>query len=415
MQNMAPGTMAIFFSNDLVMDNADGHYPFRQNSNMFYLSGIDQEEVILMLFPDAPKSDYQQVLFIRKTNEHIQVWEGWKYSIEEATSASGIQQVFYIEDFENIFLSLINHAAGVYLDFNEHERNRIFTETAAHRFAKRIRKQFPAHTLHRAAPILEKQRAIKSTEEIKIIKTACQITRKAFLRTLRFVRPNVWEHEIEAEVLHEFIRNRATGPAYGSIIATGKNACVLHYIQNNQQCRDGELILMDFGAEYANYSSDLTRTIPVSGKFSERQRNVYNSVLKIMKHATKQLVPGKTLDQYHTGLGEVVTEELLMLGLLTTQDLATPGSTPPYKKYFMHGCSHYLGLDTHDVGSRYAPFAPGMVFTCEPGIYIPEEGIGIRIENNIWIQEDTHEDLMADIPREIDEIEAIMAGELELI
>lgn len=414
MQQMAPGAIAIFFSNDLMVDNADSQYSFRQNSNMYYLSGIDQEEVILVLFPDAPRADYQEMLFVRKTNEHIQVWEGWKYSLEEAAAASGVQRVFYVEEFENLLLSLLGHASGVYLDFNEHERNRIFTVTAAHRFANRLREQFPAHTLHRAAPILEKQRAIKSPAEIELIRAACQITRKAFLRTLRFVQPGVWEHEIEAEVLHEFIRNRATGPAYGSIIATGKNACILHYVQNNQQCQDGELILMDFGAEYANYSSDLTRTIPVSGKFSTRQKDIYNSVLRIMKHATRQLVPGKTLDQYHIALGEIVTEELLKLGLLTLQDLSASGSIPPYKKYFMHGCSHYLGLDTHDVGSRYTPFAPGMVFTCEPGIYVPEEGIGIRIENNIWIQENTNEDLMADIPREVNELEAIMAGELEL-
>lgn len=415
MRAMLPGTMAVFFSNDLIMDNADSHYPFRQNSNMYYLSGIDQEEVILMLFPEAPKPDFREILLVRKTNEHIQIWEGWKYSLEEAAAASGISKVFYIEEFENLFLSLINHSQGIYLDFNEHERNRIFTETAAHRLAKRLKKQFPAHSLHRSAPILEKLRTIKSSEEIELIKTACGITRKAFLRTLRFVRSGVWEHEIEAEILHEFIRNRATGPAYGSIIAAGKNACVLHYVQNNQQCQEGELILMDFGAEYANYSSDLTRTIPVSGKFSARQKDVYNSVLRIMKHATNQLVQGKTLDTYHTELGSIVTEELLKLGLLTLQDLSTPSPIPPYKKYFMHGCSHYLGLDTHDVGSRYTPFEPGMVFTCEPGIYIPEEGIGIRIENNIWIQGATNTDLMADIPREVDEIEAIMAGDLMLV
>lgn len=406
---MQPNTIAIFHSNDLIVTNADGAYRFTQNSNMYYLSGIDQEDVYLVLFPDAPNPDWKEMLFIRETNELIQIWEGWKYSKAEARSASGVQRIYFYKEFETFLNRMASQCQGFYIDINEHERNAISQQGFGQKIAKMLSGWFPAHSLHRAAPILEDLRSIKAPEEVAQMQVAMDITEKAFRRVLGFIRPGVWEYEIEAEIQHEFLRNRATGPAYDSIIATGKNACVLHYVQNEAQCQDGELILMDFGAEYGNYSADLTRSVPINGRFSKEQRAVYDAVLSVMKAATAMLKAGNYLEEYHKAVGELMQEELIKLGLITKEDVKNQNPDwPAYKKYFMHGTSHFLGLDTHDVGNRYKVFRPGMIFTCEPGIYIPEKGLGIRLENNILITETGNIDMMSRIPLEADEIEALM-------
>lgn len=411
MAQMKPNTVAIFHSNEMIMTNADGNYKFTQNSNMYYLSGIDQEEVYLVLFPDAPNPDWKEMLFIRETNETIQIWEGWKYSKAEAREASGIAKIYFYREFDAFLNRMASQADGFYIDINEHERNAISAQGPGQRIVKRLREEFPAHQIYRAAGILEGLRAIKAPEEVAQMQVAMDITEKAFRRVLKFVKPGVNECEVEAEVLHEFLRNRATGPAYESIIASGYNACVLHYIQNEAPCKDGDLLLMDFGAEYGNYSADLTRTIPVNGKFSPRQKDVYNAVLRVMKAATAMLKVGNYLEEYHREVGKLMEAELLGLGLITQADIDNQNPEwPAYKKYFMHGTSHFLGLDTHDVGNRYKPFQAGMIFTVEPGIYIPEENMGIRIENNILITETGNIDMMANIPREVEEIEALMAG-----
>lgn len=409
MAQMKPNTLAIFHSNELILTNADGAYTFSQNSNMYYLSGIDQEEVYLVLFPDAPNPDWKEMLFIRETNEHIQIWEGWKYSKKEAQDASGIAKVHFYKDFDTFLYRMASHADGFYVDINEHERNAIKAQGPGQAIAKMLRNEFPAHQIYRAAPILEGLRAIKSKHELTHLQTAIDITEKTFRRVAKFVKPGVYEYEIEAEIMHEFLRNRATGVAYGSIIASGRNACVLHYVENNKICNAGDMLLMDFGAEYGNYSADLTRTIPVSGRFTPRQKDVYNAVLRVMKQATAMLKVGNYLEEYHKAVGELMTEELLGLGLITKEQVATQNPDwPAYKKYFMHGTSHFLGLDTHDVGNRYKAFQAGMVFTCEPGIYILEENMGIRLENNILITEDGNIDLMANIPLEVEAIEDLM-------
>ena len=410
-EQMKPQTIAVFHSNDLVADNADSHYRFSQNSNMYYLSGLDQEEIILVLFPDAPNEKWREMLFIRETNDHIRVWEGWKYSKEEAREASGVENVHFYGAFEDMLKRMISHFDGVYLDINEHERNALNTYGAGHRLATKFQEEFPAHQIYRSAPICESLRSVKSEEELTPMKEAIAITEKGFRRVLSFISPGVWEYEIEAEITHEFLSNRATGHAYNPIIATGANACVLHYVENKAQCKEGELILMDFGAEYGNYSADLTRTIPISGKYTQRQRKVYDAVLRVMRQATSLLVPGTMIEDYHKEVGKMMEGELLGLGLISPQEVAEQQEdSPAYKKYFMHGTSHFLGLDTHDVGNRYMPIQPGMVFTCEPGIYIPDEGFGVRIENDILVSSSGPIDLMASIPVEAEEIEELMAG-----
>lgn len=409
-ERMQAGCLGVFFANPVVSNsNADGHYPFRQNSNFYWLSGIDQEEVILILFPDAPKSEWKEVLFTRRTNPQIQVWEGWKYNLEEAAEASGILTIKYFDEFDTFFRGLLPYCDGVYLDFNEYERNSHAFHSPAHQFSERLLKEWPATQLLRAAHILKDLRMVKSEEELLQMRVAASITEKAFRRVLNFVKPGVWEYEIEAEIQHEFLRNRGNGPAYSSIIASGKNACVLHYILNNEQCKDGDLLLMDFGSDYGNYASDLSRTIPVNGKFTQRQKDVYAACLRIFRKASSIMIPGETIEGLNKTTGEWMTEELLSLGLLKDEDVKKEDKNwPAYKKYFMHGTGHHLGLDTHDLMDRYNTFKPGMVLTCEPGIYIPEEGIGLRIENDILITETGNEDLMAGIPVELEEIEGIM-------
>ena len=411
---MISGSLAVFNSNDIYPVSADSTLPFAQHSDILYLSGADQEESILLLFPDALNPAHREILFVRETNEHIAVWEGAKYTKEKATAISGIQTIMWLSDFDKVFFDLMTEAHTIYFNTNEHYRQAVETQTREDRFIAKCKVQFPAHQWQKSQPILQEIRGVKEAEEIAQMQAACNITGKGIRRLLGFIKPGVWEYEIEAELLHEFVRNRSKGFAYTPIIASGANANVLHYIENNQQCQAGDLILMDVAAEYANYRSDLTRTFPVSGRFTERQAAVYNAVLRVKNAATKMLVPGTLWAEYHREVGEIMTAELLALGLLDPADVKNQDpNKPAYKKYFMHGTSHHIGLDTHDYGALKTPMKAGMVFTVEPGIYIPEEGIGIRLEDNVVIQEQGDPiNLMAHIPITVAEIEALMNGEI---
>ncbi len=408
-KELKSNSLAIFNSNDIMPTNADGTMEFRQNNDLFHLSGIDQEESILLICPDALDEKHREILFLKETNEHIAVWEGAKLNKDQAFETSGIKTVYWLNQFESVLQTLMNEVKQVYLNSNEHLRANVEVETRDARFGKWIRETYPTHDYERSAPIMHKIRSIKDEVEIALIQKACDLTGSAFRKILKTIKPGVMEYEIEADIIHEFIRNRSRGFAYTPIIASGASACVLHYIDNNRECKAGDVILMDFAAEYANYASDLTRCVPVSGKFTARQKEVYNAVLRVMKAATKMLVPGTFLHEYQAEVGKLMEKELLGLGLITQEDIdkQTPDS-PAYKKYFMHGTSHYLGLDVHDVGSWTKPIEAGMVFTCEPGIYIPEENLGIRLENDILVTENGPKDLMAHIPLEADEIEALM-------
>jgi Xaa-Pro aminopeptidase len=407
--SMKPSSIAFFHSNDEMPRNGDANFLFRQNSDIFYLTGIDQEKTILVLFPDAPLPRYREILFVRKTNEHIAVWEGHKYTKEEARAASGIRTVLWLDDYNSIVPMLLNHCENIYVNINENDRFVSDVPYRDLRFARELQSEYPGHRFERSGPILARLRSVKHDLEIKLMQRAIDITEKAFRRVLRFVRPGVMEYEIEAEITHEFIRKRANGHAYTPIIASGPSACILHYNDNNRECKAGDVILLDFGAEYANYAADLTRCIPVSGEFTERQRDVYNAVLRVMKAATAMLRPGNTIEAYHVEVGKVMEEQLIGLGLLSLDDVKKQNPEAPlYKKYFMHGTSHFLGLDVHDIGDRYQPMQAGMVFTCEPGIYIPEEGLGIRLENDILVTSKDPVDLMASIPLEIEDVEEIM-------
>lgn len=408
-EKLAENSVAVFNSNDLMPTNADGTMKFRQNNDLFYLCGIDQEETILLIAPNCPNPKYREVLFLRETNEHIAIWEGHKYTKEEAKQASGIENIQWLEAFDQIFNTVMALSTHVYLNTNEHLRAGVTVETRDARFIKTCQERFPLHKFERVAPIMHDLRGVKEKEEIQQLQIACDITEKGFRRILNFVKPGVTEYEIEAEYLHEFVRNRSKGFAYEPIIASGSSACVLHYIENSKVCRPGELLLMDVGAEYGNYNADMTRTIPVNGKFSERQKDVYNAVLRVQREAMTILRPGTNIQDYHREVGLIMQSELLGLGLLDQTDIKNQDPDwPAYKKYFMHGTSHYLGLDVHDVGTMYGPITPGMVFTVEPGIYIQEEGLGIRLENNIVIQPEGYFDLMRSIPIEADEIEDLM-------
>lgn len=402
-------SIAIFQSNDEFPRSGDQNFQFKQNADLFYLSGIDQEQSILLIYPDCPNPQYREVLFLRQTNDHIKVWEGHKYTKDQASQTSGITAIYWLADFENILHSIINYADHVYLNLNENDR---YLHTVSYRdirFIEQLRQNYPLHQFERAAPLLRQLRAIKSPIEVELTQKACDITRDAFLRVLQFVKPGVTEYEIEAEIIHEFIRQRATGHAYSPIIAAGQNANILHYTDNNQTCKDGELILMDFGAEYGNYNADLTRTIPVNGRFTTRQKEVYNAVLHVMHEAKKLMIAGAVWNTYHEQVGEIMTEQLLKLKLITAAEVKNQNPAyPAYKKYFMHGTSHHLGIDVHDFAGRYTPFAVGNILTCEPGIYIPEEGFGVRLENDILITEGGNIDLMANIPIAAEEIEALM-------
>jgi Xaa-Pro aminopeptidase len=411
-QQMAPQTLAVFNSNDIYPVSSDATLPFEQHRDIFYLSGADQEESVLVLFPGASNEAHREILFLRETNDHIAVWEGAKLNKEQATDVSGIKTIYWIQQFPTIFKQLMSEAAGIYLNTNEHLRADTTVQTREDRFILQVKQDYPAHQVHKSAPILHRIRSVKEQIELSLMQTACNITEKGFRRLLGFVKPGVWEYEIEAELVHEFVRNRSKGFAYGPIIASGGSSCVLHYIENNKQCQDGDILLLDVAAEYANYSSDLTRCLPVNGRFSDRQRAVYNAVLRVKNAAQQLLVPGTIMADYHKEVGRLMENELLGLKLIDSTDIKNQDPNwPAYKKYFMHGTSHFLGLDTHDVGIWHEPIKAGMVFTCEPGIYIPEEGLGIRIEDDVVVRDSGGPfNLMANIPIEADEIETLMHG-----
>jgi Xaa-Pro aminopeptidase len=406
---MKPNSLAIFNSNDDMPRNGDQDFPFRQNSDFFYLTGIDQAKSVLFIFPDCPLEKYREALFLEETNEHIAIWYGKKYSKEEAIAVSGIKNVFWLDTLDGAIKEVMAACEYVYLNANENPKYSNPVPYRDIRFNEDLTKKFPAHKYERANPIVCKLRMVKSDIEIDLTKEAISITDKAFRRILSFTKPGVMEYEVEAEITHEFIRNRANGHAYYPIVASGKGACVLHYIENNKECKYGDLMLLDFGAEYANYAADLSRTIPVNGKFTPRQKEVYNACLRVMKAAIKHLVPGTTIDKYHAEVCKIMEKELIGLGLFTAEDVKKQDlAKPMYFKYYMHGTSHFIGLDVHDVGTRQDIIKPGMLFSCEPGIYIQEEGIGIRIENDILTTENGNIDLMAGIPIEVEEIEKLM-------
>lgn len=408
-KHLKPKSLAVFNSNDQMPTNADGLMPFRQNNDLLYLSGIDQEESVLVIFPDAQNPKHREILFVKETSELIAIWEGAKLTKEQATNQSGIETIYWTSQFEQVFHALMTEAENVYLNQNEHLRAITTVETRDDRFRKTCKDKYPLHNYERLAPIMRKLRPIKSQWEIDMIQQACNITEKGFRRILNFIKPGVMEYEIEAELAHEFLMNRSRGFAYEPIVASGYNACVLHYIENNKECKAGDVILLDVGAEYGNYASDLTRCVPVSGRFTDRQKQVYNAVLRVMKEATSMLTPGTLHEEYHAEVGKIMESELIGLGLLDKTDVANQDSKNPlYKKYFMHGTSHHMGLDVHDVEERTRPFEAGMVLTVEPGIYIREESLGIRLENDVMITENGQFDLMKNIPLEADEIEDLM-------
>jgi Xaa-Pro aminopeptidase len=410
MAELKPKSLAVFNSNDIYPISADSTLPFEQHRDIFYLSGIDQEESILVLFPNAFEEKQREILFIRKTDEHIEIWEGAKLTKAQAIDISGIQTIYWLEDFEAVFQKLSTQCDTFYFNTNEHYRQAVETETREDRFIKWCTRQYPAHSNAKSNPILQKLRSIKADEEIKQLQIACDITEKGIRRLLPFLKPGVWEYELEAELIHEFIKNQSKGFAYEPIIASGINANILHYTQNNQQCKAGELVLLDVAAEYGNYSADLTRTVPVSGFFTKRQREVYNSVLRVKNEATKLLIPGMIWKDFHLEVGKLMTSELLGLRLLDKIDVQNENpENPSYKKYFMHGTCHHLGLNTHDYGLLHLPMEANMVFTVEPGIYIPQEGFGIRLEDDVVIQKSgAPTNLMSNIPIEVEDIEDLM-------
>ncbi len=410
-KELKPNSIAIFNSNYEFVKNGDASLDFKQNSDIFWLSGIDQEDSILVIFPDCPIAEMREILFLKQTNETIAVWDGHKYTKEEATNTSGIKTILWNNDFWDRLRPLINMAENVYLTLNENDRFSYKSPYKDLDFAHELREKFPLHHYHRAAPILQRLRSIKSNIELDLMRHAVSISKKGFLRLLNYVKPGVMEYEVEAELIHEYIRNRANGHSFHPIIASGASACVLHYVENNKECKNGDLLLIDCGVDYANYASDMTRTIPVNGKFTARQKEVYNAVLRVMKEARTLLKPGTFLMEYHKQVGEIMEKELVNLGLLSMDDIKNQDPAwPAYKKYFMHGTSHFLGIDVHDVGMRYEPMKAGMTFSCEPGIYIPQESIGIRIENEILITENGFIDLMDEVkmPIEVEEIEDLM-------
>jgi Xaa-Pro aminopeptidase len=409
---MESKAFAVFNSNDIYPISADSTMPFQQARDILYLTGVDQEESILVLFPDAKNDAHKEILFLKETSELIAIWEGEKLTKETAFATSGIKTVYWLEQFDAIFKQVMTEAETIYINTNEHLRASTIVETREDRFIKKMKLDFPGHRLAKSAPIMHAIRSVKEAEEIELMQRACKITETGFRRLLGFVKPGVWEYEIEAELMHEFLRSKSRGFAYTPIVGSGKSACVLHYIENNQQCKDGDLILLDVGAEYANYASDMTRCIPVNGRFSERQKAVYNSVLYVKTEAEKMLVPGTLMPEYHKEVGKLMESELLKLKLIDQTDIKNEDKDwPAYKKYFMHGTSHFIGLDTHDLGFFQEPIKAGMAFTCEPGIYIPAEGLGIRLEDDLIVQNSGPAfNLMKDIPLKVEEIEDLMNG-----
>ena len=411
LKNLKSNPVVVINSNDIMPTNADGTMRFRQNSDLFYLTGVDQEETILLLCPDFPDKKFREVLFLRETNERIATWEGHKLTKEEAREVTGIETILWTTEFNTLFktVMVMGDVEHVYLNTNDHYRADIMVETREARFVKSCMQNFPLHKYERLAPIMHGLRSVKSKIEIDLLQRACDITDQAFRRILKFVKPGVMEYEIEAEFAHEFLKNRSRGFAYEPIIASGADSCVLHYIANEKQCKDGDILLLDVGAEYANYNADLTRTIPVNGKFSKRQKDVYNAVLRVQNEAIKLLKPGARYYDYHKEIQKIVESELIDLKLFDKKDVKNQDKNKPlFQKYFMHGTGHQLGLDVHDVGNMYHKMEVGQVWTVEPGIYIREEGIGIRIENNVVIEKNGIFDLMKNIPVEVEEIEELM-------
>ena len=405
---MAPKSLAVVNANDVLPTNADGTLPMQPNADLFFLSGIEQEESILVLFPDAADEKQREILFVREPNEHLQIWEGYKHSKPDARKISGIKNVQWLSEFPVIFRSLMCEAESAYLNSNEYKRAHVEMETRDVRFIKQCQADFPLHTYRRLAPLLHELRVVKTDLEIELLKEAVDITAKGFRRTLRFVKPGVAEYEVEAELAREFIKRRGKF-AYTPIVAAGKNNCVLHYLQNDQVCKKGQLLLMDVASSYANYNADLTRTIPISGKFTRRQKKVYNAVLNVLRASIAGAVVGKLHKDWQKEAQAHTNEELLKLGLLKPAQVKKQDpDNPACRKYFMHGLGHPLGLDVHDVGDLNVPFQPGTVLTVEPGIYLPDEGFGVRLEDDIVVTEDGPVNLMAKIPIEADEIESIM-------
>ena len=403
---MAPGSIAVFHSNDEMPRNGDAYFTFKQQSDLFYLTGVDQEDTILILFPTSPNPLFREMIFVKETSEQIAIWDGARLMPNDVFAVSGVSNVFWFHEFWKTIHSAFLLADNIYVNLNENDR---FTDKVSYsnlRFTKEIIAKYPAHQIKRSAPILANIRMVKEPEEIELLKEAIRITKLGFERLLKFVKPGVWEYEIEAELIHEFIRNKSRGFAFDPIIGSGKSACVLHYIENNKQCKDGDLLLLDFGAEYANYNGDLSRCIPVNGKFSKRQAEVYNAVLSVQKKAKTLLKAGVSIPDYHAQVCEFMSEKLVEINLLTTKELKD--NPKAFLKYYMHGTSHHLGLDVHDVMHRFEPMQLGSVLTVEPGIYIQEEGIGVRIENDVILTENGVIDLMEGYPTEIDEIESLM-------
>jgi Xaa-Pro aminopeptidase len=403
-QLLEPNSIALFLSHYTYPMNADATHAFKQNNDLYYLCGIQQEETDLLIHKKH-NGEYETYLFIKETNEHIAIWEGEKHSQAEASQLSGINHVFWNTEWNHFLETKMKEVANIYTNSNIHARAEHKLNNREEDYALTLKKQYAHKTFKETAPFMHQLRCIKQEPEIIMTQKACAITHDAFLKTLSKARPGLYEYELEAEILSEFIRQGAEGPAYASIIASGKNACVLHYINNDKVCRDGDLILMDFGANYGGYAADLTRTIPVNGKFSTRQKAVYQATLDILNFATSQLVVGNTFEDYHAASLALIEKKLIDLKLIS---INSPNRKEEIKKYFMHGLSHFLGLDVHDVGERKGKMQAGMLLTCEPGIYIREEALGIRLENNILITENGPINLMQPIPIEIEEIEEKM-------
>lgn len=408
-ERMKPNSIAIFVSNDETPSNGDALHPFKQNSDLYWLSGIVQEDSLVILFPGNPDPKYREVLVLVRPNELKEKWDGKRLRKEEATAISGIQTIVWLENIDALLQTWIHLADTIYLDTNENDRKGSWVRTRDYRFVDEMKSRYPLHQYERAAKILKDLRAIKTEYEIEVTKKAIDITHNAFVRVLKFIRPGVMEYEIEAEIIHSFLSQRASGEAYGSIIASGDRARTLHYVSNNEVCKDGELILMDFGAAYGGYNADLTRTVPVNGKFGRRQKTVYNACLHLHDYAKTLLKPGISINDYTDKVGEEATQVFLKIGLLKKTDVKNEDpENRAYRKYLYHGISHHLGIDVHDLGTRTEPIKAGMLFTVEPGIYIEEEQMGVRIENNVWITRNGNKDLMKDIPITIEDIEAIM-------
>ncbi len=407
---MKPHSIAIVNSNDELPTNGDALYKFKQNSDLYWLTGIDQEDTMVILYPDNPDPKYREVLVLVRPNELKEKWDGKRLRKEEATAISGMTTIVWLDALDALLQQWVHEAENVYLNSNENNRKSNYVPVRDYRYAAEMKERYPLHNFLRAAVIFKELRAVKSPEEIKVMQVAMDITEKAFRRVCKFIKPGVYEHEIQAEIVHEFLRNRSAGEAYGSIIASGDRARTLHYVFNNAECKDGELILMDFGAEYGGYNADLTRTVPVNGKFTPRQRQVYDACLHLHRYAASILRPGITLAKYHEMMGEEATKEFIKLGLLTEADVKNQDpEVPAYRKYLYHGISHHLGVDVHDLAPSFLqPIPEGAVLTIEPGIYIEEEKMGIRIENNYWITANGNVDLMKNIPITADEIEALM-------